>query len=177
MHFGFSSFPVNLRFTVCALHEVLLIKVLGSWAKSIKQLIAGHFGLIPRPPSAAYQTVSYGFIYFYLQLICFCMYIVLGVVWEVHSLLVVSVYWSVIAYSVPVCSTSGDGKTHYIRKKMKSSRGQQLTVAINESFSAVSVIQQLRSLPVASNNVLYFSFTLLPPSVSLLHASPLCRPV
>ena len=50
---------------------------------------------------------------------------------------------------------------------MKSSRGKSLTVAINESFSAVSVIQQLRSLPEESHNVLYFSFTLLPPSVSI----------
>ena len=62
---------------------------------------------------------------------------------------------------------SGDGKTHYIRRKMKSSQGRQLTIAINESFSAASVIQQLRSLPMeSSHNVLYFSFTLLPPSVS-----------
>ena len=62
---------------------------------------------------------------------------------------------------------SGDGKTHYIQRKMKSSLGRQLTIAINESFSPVSVIQQLRSLPMeSSHNVLYFSFTLLPPSVS-----------
>ena len=54
---------------------------------------------------------------------------------------------------------------------MMSARGRQLTVIINESFSAVSVIQQLRSLPMkSSHNVLYFSFTLLPPSVSLLYA-------
>ena len=61
---------------------------------------------------------------------------------------------------------SGVGKTHYIRRKIKSSKGRQLTVVINESFSARIVIQQLRSLPMESHIVLYFNFTLLQPSVS-----------
>ena len=74
-----------------------------------------------------------------------------------------------IRYALFVCSSpyvSGVGKTHYIRRKMKSSKERQLTVVINESFSARNVIQQLRSLPMEPHIVLYFNFTLLQPSVS-----------
>ena len=73
---------------------------------------------------------------------------------------------------VHVCYTpfaSGNGKTHYIRRKMKFSKGKPLTIVINESFSANNVIQQLRSLPMEPYTVLYFSFTLLPPAVSWLY--------
>ena len=70
-----------------------------------------------------------------------------------------------VHFTVILCSHSGDGKTHYIRKQLNAHK-QSLTVIINESFSPYNTIVQLRQLPFERSNAIYFSFTMLPPSVS-----------
>ena len=70
-----------------------------------------------------------------------------------------------VHFTVILCSPSGDGKTHYIWKQLNAHK-QSLTVVINDSFSPYNTIVQLRQLPLERNNVIYFSFTMLPPSVS-----------
>ena len=59
----------------------------------------------------------------------------------------------------------GNGKTHYIKQKIQRGGRQALTIAVNESFNARTTIRQMRSLEMQHKSVIYFSFTLIPPSV------------
>ena len=59
----------------------------------------------------------------------------------------------------------GNGKTHYIKQKIQHGGRQALTIAVNESFNARTAIRQMRSLEMQPQSVIYFSFTLIPPSV------------
>ena len=58
----------------------------------------------------------------------------------------------------------GDGKTHYIKKQLHS---PYLIIAVNESFTFLSVISKLRKLPVDKRCAVFFNFTIIPLPVSL----------
>lgn len=60
----------------------------------------------------------------------------------------------------------GNGKTHYIKKKLASCV-EQVNIAVNEGFTPLRAINKLRSLSPFEKNVgLFFNFTILPPDVS-----------
>ena len=72
---------------------------------------------------------------------------------------------SKIAIDVITTCCAGNGKTYYVKSKLDNCN-EQLTIAINEAFSRLTVITMLRSLPLYANNVgIFFNFTLLPPGV------------
>lgn len=76
------------------------------------------------------------------------------------------------ALHIPYCSI-GDGKTHYIRKRLADSMvNHTLTIAVNEAFSVENVIKKLLSIPPGMVNcAIFFNFTLLPPGVCFSKAS------
>ena len=60
---------------------------------------------------------------------------------------------------------SGDGKTHYIKEKLRQST-RSLTIAVNEAFTPLSAIKKLRTLPPRQRNcAVFLNFTMLPPGV------------
>ena len=59
----------------------------------------------------------------------------------------------------------GDGKSHYICKKM-AGPNPSAVVTFDESFSIEEAIENLQSLSLKTNAVVYFNFTLLPANVS-----------
>lgn len=62
----------------------------------------------------------------------------------------------------------GDGKTHFINKKMKEANCH-LTIAINEAFSMSRAIEEFKSIPFSSENVaIHFNFMLLPTKVKVM---------
>ena len=62
--------------------------------------------------------------------------------------------------------TSGDGKTHYIKKQLQRS-SSSVTISVNEAFTPVGAIQKLRRLPPNQENcAVFFNFTMIPPGVS-----------
>lgn len=65
---------------------------------------------------------------------------------------------------------AGDGKTHYIIERLKCiPQHHQLIIAVNETFTYVTAIEKLRSLPSDKNGcAIFFNITILPPPVSLL---------
>ena len=79
-------------------------------------------------------------------------------------------------YSFISIAITGDGKSQYILKKLKSisSTAQTVTLTINESFSVADAIKELRVLPLRLGNALYLNFTLLPASVSYYLCNPNC---
>ena len=60
---------------------------------------------------------------------------------------------------------SGDGKSHYICKKM-AGPNPSAVVTFDESFSVEEAIENLQSISLKANAVVYFNFTLLPANVS-----------
>ena len=58
--------------------------------------------------------------------------------------------------------TAGVGKTYYIKKQL--AKCHSVTVAINESFEPIRVIQRLHALPKFERNcAIFFNFSLIPP--------------
>jgi len=57
---------------------------------------------------------------------------------------------------------SGDGKTHYIRKKLQQLNKPGLVIAVNESFTPLNAILKLRKLPHDSTCAIFFNFTIVP---------------
>ena len=65
---------------------------------------------------------------------------------------------------------AGDGKTHYIIERLKCiPQYHQLIIAVNETFTYMTAIEKLCSLPSDKNGcAIFFNITILPPPVSLL---------
>ncbi len=76
--------------------------------------------------------------------------------------------WTLLdIYSVNGCGYPGDGKTHYIKKKLKEA-ASSVTIAVNEAFSVASAIKKLQSIPMDSPDcAVFFNFTLIPPEVCI----------
>lgn len=62
-----------------------------------------------------------------------------------------------------VCGRAGDGKSHYIRKELKSSRGPICTIAVHEGFSEPSVIEKLKVVNGSRYSRIFFNVTIPPP--------------
>ena len=60
-----------------------------------------------------------------------------------------------------VIGNTGDGKTHYIKRQLSQSPGP-LTIAVNETFTLLSAIRKLKSLPLVKDCAIFFNFTILP---------------
>ena len=63
--------------------------------------------------------------------------------------------------------TKGDGKTHYIRKEMRTRFSKHAIFSLNESFEACRVIKQLQSLSTKPGvkTALHLNFTFVLPAV------------
>ena len=57
----------------------------------------------------------------------------------------------------------GDGKTHYIKKRLHQ---PYLVIAVNESFNPLNAVVKLRSLPRNESCNIFFNFTIVPTIVS-----------
>ena len=70
--------------------------------------------------------------------------------------------WTICIIYVYICVYStGDGKTHYIKKQLIGYQ-PYLVIAVNESFTPLNAILKLRSLPRDASCNVFFNFTILP---------------
>lgn len=73
----------------------------------------------------------------------------------------VCMHWNLCVLSISI----GDGKTHYINKELSKFK-PFLIIAVHESFTPLSAIMKLRSLPNDTSCSIFFNFTIAPSTVS-----------
>ena len=61
-------------------------------------------------------------------------------------------------------TTIGDGKTHYIKKQLCD---PYLIIAVNESFTVLSAVSKLRTLPPDQKCSIFFNFSIAPGSMEV----------